>query len=375
MTNFVLPPGIKLLISIIIIGILTGCSDPQTRLVTISIEDAKFIEIRANDLQKEITLIPLETLSTCMIGAQYMFLDGYPDYYILDQEAKQVFRFGSDGNFLNTIGKRGKGPGEYNDLYDGIVTKAGVELLTGFPKTEVSYFAKDGSFIKNKRFLEYASLSFIMEPTSDYYKFYGSGFANKILLVNKSTGEKVDSMLLSIPGSKVFRFHPFTQTSIGTILFCESIINKIYEIKATGIEEKYRLDFGKSNIEQDLTNEEFIKKLTDAGIWFTEKVLENDNYLYLSATKYLPDDTSLKNHFIYRKKDKAMFRFPDTDSFSSALGVAFQMDKNNNLFLPLIPYEAANSKAWTGYFEANGLKIKADDNPVVVKMNIGKSIK
>jgi hypothetical protein len=355
--------------------ILSGCAKPQSIVVTIPIEGAKFIEITPENILGQVSVIPLETTPTCLIAEGYMFLDCTQDFYVQNSSPKQIVRFAADGHFLNTIGKLGKGPGEYTDFKEGIVTESGVELLTGFPHgSVVSSFTKDGSFKSQKEFLERFSNAFAFHQQSNDYLFYGYGYANKILRLDNGSGERVDSMLLNITGAKVFPWHPFTFTPSGTILFCEGIINKIYEINSSGIIEKYRLDFGSLTICEDITAEEFQKKITNAGLWSVEKVLENEDYLYLCATKNLPDIDSPKNHLIYRKEDKSLFRFSGIDSFSTTLDPAFHINSKDELFFSLSPVSALNSNNWNDYFERKGLKVKADDNPLVVIMNIKKVI-
>jgi hypothetical protein len=359
-----------------LIVLLVSCqpkSDKPEIPETIPIDGGNFNEITFNNILTDISLTPLQTSPECMIGEQFRVLDSDRDFFIMDEVSKLIFRFDADGHFLNIIGKKGKGPGEYNDMYEAIVSDKGVELLTGFPTTEVTYYTKEDSFIERRKFMEYASLSFFIQPRSNDYLFYGSGYAHKIQRIEQKSGEIVDSMLVNTGGSKVFRVHPFTKTSYGTILFCELFINKIYEINPDGIKEKYRLDLGKYSIEQDLTARDFMKRAGETGVWSIDRALENDDYLYIGISRYMPDDTSSKSHFIYRKSDKKIFILSEKDTFSAAFGPAYHIDKNGDLFMPLKPAEAMNCKAWTGYFDANKSNIRADDNPVMVKLNI-KSI-
>jgi len=360
----------------LLIMLLVSCqprSDKPQIPETIPIDGGRFIEITPDNILRNISLTPLQTSPDCMIGEQFRVLESDQDYFIMDEVSKLISRFDADGRFLNIIGKKGKGPGEYNEMYEAIVSDQGVELLTGFPTTELTYYTKEGSFIERKKFMEFFSLSFIIHPKSNDYLFYGSGYAHKIQRINKKSGEIADSMLVNTEGAKVFRVHPFSKTSYGTILFCEHFINKIYEINSAGILEKYRLDFGKYSLEQDLTVRDFMKRAAETGLWSIDRALESDDYLYIGISRYMPDDTSSRSHFIYRKKDKKIFRLSEKDSFSASLGPAYHIARNGDLFMPVIPSEAMSCKAWTGYFDAKGLKIKADDNPVMVKINV-KSI-
>jgi hypothetical protein len=355
--------------------IYTGCKQQPEAPITIPIDAGKFTEITPDNILSNISLTPLQTSPDCMIGEQFRVLESDRDYYIMDEVSKLIHRFDAGGRFLNIIGKKGKGPGEYVEMFEAIVSDKGVELLTGFPTTELTYYTKEGSFIERKKFLENASLSFVIQPKSNDYLFYGSGYIHKIQRIDHKSGEIADSMLVNTGDTKVFRVHPFTKTPYGTLLFCEHFINKIYEINSAGIQEKYRLDFGKYTIEQDLTARDFMKRASETGVWSIDRALENDDYLYFCISRYMPDGKSGKSHFIYQKSDQVIFRLSENDLFSAAFGAAFHLDKNDDLFMPLIPTEAMSCKAWTHFFESSKSNIKADNNPVVVKINIKSIIK
>ena len=354
--------------------ILSGCKHQTETPETIVIDGGRFVEISSDNILGNIALTPLETTAECMIGEQFRVLESERDYYILDDVSKLITRFGADGKFLNIIGKKGKGPGEYIDMYDAIVSENGVELLTGFPSTEVTYYTKEGTYLERKKWMELASLSLITQTKSNDYLFYGTGWEHKIQRINKKSGVIADSMLVNTEGAKVFRVQPFSKTSYGTILFCELFINKIYEINLDGIQEKYRLDLGKYTLEQDLSTRDFMKRASETGVWAIDRALGNEDYLYFSISRYMPDGSSPRSHFIYRKSDKVIFTLSERDSFSAAFGPAYHLEKNGDLFMPVRPLEALNCKAWSHYFETSKLNISADHNPVLIKLNINSII-
>jgi hypothetical protein len=369
--------SLKLILSrfFFLVLILAGCKSQPKTTQTIVINGGKFIEISSDNILANIALTPLETSPECMIGEQFRVLESERDFYILDDVSKLTTRFGADGQFLNIIGKKGKGPGEYVEMFDAIVSGNAVELLTGFPSTEVTYYTAEGFFIERKKWLELASLSLITQPKSNDYLFYGTSWGRKIQRIDKNSGKIADSMLVNTEGAKVFRVHPFSKTSYGTILFCELFINKIYEINSEGIQEKYRLDLGKYTIEQDMPTRDFMKRASETGVWAIDRALESDDYLYISISRYMQDGNSSRSHFIFRKSDQVIFTLSEKDSFSSAFGPAYHLDQNGDLFLSVRPLEAINCKAWTHYFETNRMNIAEDQNPVLVKFNIRSIIK
>ncbi|PIS45445.1 MAG: hypothetical protein COT22_05235 [Ignavibacteria bacterium CG08_land_8_20_14_0_20_37_9] len=65
---------------------------------------------------------------------------------VADSHGKQLLVFTKDGKLINTIGKAGSGPGEYNSLYDIDVNSKGEILVFDVSSLRVSKFKIDGTF-------------------------------------------------------------------------------------------------------------------------------------------------------------------------------------------------------------------------------------
>ncbi|HBB93085.1 MAG: hypothetical protein A2X22_03935 [Bacteroidetes bacterium GWF2_49_14] len=358
----------------LLVLLLAGCKSEPDPVVVIPIINGPVNEIDVSILLENATVYPLATTSECMIGSTFFFLDCIDDYYILDKSAEKVFRFGQQGEFLNTIGKMGKGPGEYVRLNEGIITGSQIELLTGFPQTELCSYSHDGTFLSKKSILEFPSWSFFLSPGLGKYFFYGSNFEHKITSVDRQTWEKADSMLKNTEGAQPFSMLTFSSSGEASVLFHEPIISKVYEITSSGIQEKYRLDFGKYSIGADPFPEELQKQSEDPGLWIAVKVLENKSFVYLYTGKDLPDSEVLYQHFLFRKEDNTLWTLPDEAGFSGSLGPAFHLTDKDELYLYLTPSEADQSKTWKRFFEDRKLILGAGDNPVIVKLDIEKVI-
>ncbi len=354
--------------------VLPACSKTPDPVITIPFISGPIHEMEVSSLLENAAVYPLATTSECMIGRTFFFLDCIDDYYILDKSAEKVFRFGQQGEFLNTIGKMGKGPGEYVRLNEGIITGSQIELLTGFPQTELCCYSHDGTFLSKKSILEFPTWSFILSPGLGKYFFYGSFFEHKITSVDRQTGEKADSMLKNTEGAQAFSMLTFSSSGKSSVLFCEPIISKVYEITSTGIQEKYRLDFGKYSIGADPFPEELHKRSEDPGLWVAVKVLENKSFVYLYTGKDLLKSEVLFQHYLFRKEDRTLWTLPDEPSFSGSLGPAFHLTDKDELYLYLTPSEAVQSKSWQRFFQDRKLILGAGDNPVIVKLDIEKII-
>jgi hypothetical protein len=354
----------------LLVLLLAGCKSERDPVVVIPIINGPVNGIDVSILLENATVHPLATSLDCMIGRNFFFLDCIDDFYILDKSAEKVFRFGQKGEFLNTIGKLGKGPGEYVRLNEGIFTGSQIELLTGFPQTEICSYSTDGTFLSKKSMLEYPSWSFILSPGLGKYFFYGSFFEHKITSVDRQTGEKADSMLKNTEGAEAFSMLGFSSSGRSSVLFYEPVINKVYEITSSGIAEKYMLDFGKFSIGESPFPEEIQKRSQDPGLWMALKVLENESFVYLYTGQDLPESDVRFQHFLYRKGDKTLWTLPEATNFSGSLGPAFHLTDKDKLYLYLTPSEAVQSEIWQKFFESRKLSLDAGDNPIVIELTL-----
>ena len=72
-------------------------------------------------------------------------------YYISDRKQEMAFRFDKSGTFLNTIGQRGEGPGEYREMDSFFVGKDCVYVCDMGKRTIYSY-SFDGKFLHSLSF-------------------------------------------------------------------------------------------------------------------------------------------------------------------------------------------------------------------------------
>lgn len=355
--------------------ILTGCADRPDPVITIPIIKGPWHEIEVTKLLESATVQPLSTTPDCLIGDDFFFLDYTDEFYILDKTVEKIFRFGSNGDFLNPIGKPGKGSGEYIRLTDGILCDENtIELLTGFPSAEVSAYLTDGTFLSKKAWVECWCSSFVLSHGMNSYFFAQSFLVNKVLQMDRSTGARKDSFLTNVVGVPTMGLRGLSTSGEHAVLFCEPMINKVYEITSAGISEKYRLDFGKYSIEEDPGIEELQNRMRDPGFWLAIKVLENKQFVYLYTEQDLPETKPHFQQFIYRKEDKSLWTLTDEAGFSASLGPAFHLTDADELFLFLNPSDAISSKPWLDFFYSRGLGLQASDNPVVITLNLNRII-
>ena len=77
----------------------------------------KFEECKASEYISTVTYIPLETNTECLLNEDIEIIATSQYLFVHDFKADVVFRFDIKGEFINKIGQKGQGPGEYKRLF------------------------------------------------------------------------------------------------------------------------------------------------------------------------------------------------------------------------------------------------------------------
>lgn len=351
--------------------IFSACTSKDESTTLIKIDGGDFQEFNVADLLKGASIIQLETSPTCILGDGVEFLNHTDGFYVLDKdEYSCVLHFDEHGSFVKSVGRKGKGRGEYVRLYDAIVTDEGIELLGGYPKAEVFYYNHEGEFIKKESLNEYINYSFVYQPEAENYFFYSANRTHKVLQLSKDLLVRQDSMLVTSGGTILGQPHPFTPNRQGGYLFHEFYCDTIFEIENNSARVKYLLDLGEIVINPSIPYQELSEVLSKGGYWVVDKLLDNRDYLYLHAIKAISMEEQAEYHLLYKKKTKEIFKLPENDSFSSSLALAFHFNNSNELYFSLSPFKALESDVWVEFFESKEIDVKEDDNPIVVKIQL-----
>ena len=134
---------------------LNSCStNPNSNAVQAGekIEVEYIPEIKLSALiDSSYTYLPLQTVSTPLIGRINKIISTDSAYYILDARfAKSVLKFDKRGKFLHAIGKYGEGNGEYSSLMDILFHNNQVEVYDGSNFSALR-FDHHGKFLEEYR--------------------------------------------------------------------------------------------------------------------------------------------------------------------------------------------------------------------------------
>ena len=149
---------LKLMISIwILISIIVSCDNNSidngklrnNKCVQIEVLGEINHLLQIDSIFSGFKAIPLETKNECLISNILKIRICEGKMFLLDKR-NSLMVFNTSGKFLYTIGKMGKGPGEYLELRDFDIDKNGNIYILDFRKIHV--FNNNGAFVKKFSF-------------------------------------------------------------------------------------------------------------------------------------------------------------------------------------------------------------------------------
>ena len=226
----------------------------------------------------------LESTADCFIGERPELLLDEQDFFIMERQQQLILRFDKSGKFINRIGLRGGGPGEYQGgLMDFDINPAtnSVEVLAS--DGQILRYNYDGTFISSQNFDGYPQ-SFI-KAGSTYWFNHGVG---------KLT---VEGRLLKVSedGTVIEKFLPIETdwfgaseqnfTRCGDIInFKEAFSHTVYRITNNGPVEATVIDFGKYALPKDVYSMNqftIFDELQNRGWANIYRFLENEQFIYI----------------------------------------------------------------------------------------------
>jgi hypothetical protein len=103
--------------------------------------------------EEELTIGVEEGDENYMFGNQiFLNTDDDGNIYVTDQNRGNVKKYDSIGNFLQSIGRKGQGPGEFQDMSVARFTSEGNIYLNDIKTQRLSFFNKEGNYLKGVKF-------------------------------------------------------------------------------------------------------------------------------------------------------------------------------------------------------------------------------
>lgn len=285
--------------------------------VTVGKSNEEFV-----DLIDNVRFIPLETGSDAPVIGEVSKIIYYDScYYVLDREQTTgLYRYDVQGRFLNLIGHKGRGPGEYIEPSDFIVNSSGIIILDHFAK-KLLFYGYEGDY---KRAV---SLNYIV------YEITGMQDENFIFAIagnNKYSKEakNYEILILDIEGkfisAGIYNKYEMNFSSPysshlydGKVRYSKALRSKIYGVDMNGVSVDYYLDILNSPLPSDYEEEcggdyeMFIENYKGRYNYFAGKFLENDDVVFFTTL----DKKRMVRWNIYRKNTGQVYSgsYPSRD--------------------------------------------------------------
>lgn len=236
----------------------------------------------------------LETSEECLVGEVYKLSCRNKKYYILDRHLqKALFVFDEEGKFRNRIGRRGRGPGEFIEPTDFIVSDSTVTVFDMFGH-KLLYYNPDGTFIRSVR-LPYSIYE--IESGRDGSAIYAVGGDNskcdslknyELLEIGpeRDIRAKVYKNKYSMDFSNKYDLQGFDED----VIYKKAFRPAVYMLRDKNLYAKYIFDIPSHALPGDYEKlcrgnfERFIKQYRDEYTYFNGQFWETDRYAGIGIT-------------------------------------------------------------------------------------------
>lgn len=235
---------------------------------------------------------------------EYVLIDKHPD-------GGRVLRYNLAGNFLNIIGKVGRGPGEYIDALDVefnasdgyiyVLSKAGKILkydLSGVFSREYSskYYTSSFGINQTGNFYQYASFEDTVNRHG-IFEFDKKENQYKLVYQKQTAWYPIEEL----------NFHGYD----GRVFFREAFSNTIFEIKEEGLTPLFFFDWQDKNYKNEYDNLDLVsvfEKMAIQGAFFSFRSMAiNDHLVYACFGDELSQLTYHVYHFYEEGKTRAFY--------------------------------------------------------------------
>lgn len=323
-----------LLIIVSSLGLLLwGCRERTSHNSNIMTPSVEFVDERSYtpfaDAITSVELIPIETDDQHLLGDNvYLYLS--PNGFLLaDKQNAKLNRYSIDGKFLNTVGRRGNGPGEYRGISDIQVLGDQIHVYDD-PEREL-VFSLDGELLENNK----QDLGFHSFRTSSgilSYYGYGAKKGYRVIYQREKDGKEFgflesDSKLLALTLDN----DVFAPSADGGVVFVDSYSPTIYKFYNEEVTPYLSFNLGRYSIKESfftagdafLAAEELFASNYGIIIGYSES---NEYKIVQLMLKDQSKDRSRLEYGLYNGKKWLWFSFSDLVEESMTGSLCFLCD-------------------------------------------------
>jgi hypothetical protein len=247
------------------------------------------ILLSMSDFVDKVDIIPLEFNKDCILSEIRKIVIHNNNLFLIESGGpKTIYRFDTQGNFLNKIGSHGQGPQEFIELFDFSLNENDqIVYLLDNAKQAILCFDFDGQFIERIRINQYASR--LEYKDGLFYLFsdnppVGDDLYN--LTVRNMKGE-IEKMYFASKGySRGFSRNTFTKTQ-DNLFFKQPMSDTICSLDETSLKNAFFFDFGSYRFTSDEIEELYLGKIRTQQLLLNKERLSGiDNFFNVGKWIY-----------------------------------------------------------------------------------------
>ena len=249
-----------------VVGLLQSCSTfrPQAEneiRIEVSEINGTFLLSR---LYNHYEIMPLGSSEDVLIGQIDNLVPFDNRYYAGDSQTGKILVFDKKGEYIFSVGRQGRGPGEYTRFLDFTIGPDSLLYVLSDSPTKIGRYRPDGVFLDE--FDVPLAMNLAVDETFIYlyadgrYKPGERAQAYQLYVLDKKGKEVARSLSLdevkSYPYSMKYNHsRPFSATENG-MLFSMLLDETIYRLKQGKVTSAYTLNYGAHTIPDHLFNED-----------------------------------------------------------------------------------------------------------------------
>ena len=344
--------------------------------IVLNFEDQLSTSLFSDKFFEHIGMIPLETTDKCLVGSRPEILADVNHFFIKELQQQVILRFDKIGKFINRIGQRGGGPGEYQgDIKDFEIdiTSNIIEVLT--QSGQLLRYSYEGNFISKQNFGINVQSFIKSGPT--YWLNLGVSklFSDGRILKVSENGTVIEKFLPLKTDWFGFEDLNFTRSD-DIISFKEAFNHSVYRITDSGPVETTVINFGKYAIPKNVYDQNQIsvfEELNKKGWAIIYRYLENKQFVYIFSIVQQNEEVIGFYHWLVNKKtgnSVLQKLLPDDFLFEMMEEAKILTSDNELVFIA----NASMLKKCTDPFFNSATNIRnsltEESNPVIISLKI-----
>jgi hypothetical protein len=337
----------------------------------------------ASELIAEVNVVELQLEKYGMITPDMELKVDGDNYFVLDNKFTQrVYRFGSDGALLNTIGGQAKG----NSTDDLPVLNNPVKFsidpfnhqveIYNFESSLINRFNYEGE-INDKFSLNGNFSDFVCDKSGNYWLYLGwnNSESQYRLMKTDRNGKVIDRQMRLISKCtpiEGFSFYSFDRQ----ICFWELLGNKTYAIENSSISTKYVFNFGNYDLPLNyhiMAGDDSYMMINQKGYYTVKKYIENEDFAYFFLNFNRIDQREML-HVIHDKKTNQVFVYAENSAIG-AFDKAQAITKDNELLFLVTPRKmrqlmSSGADFIPAPFVGVSDEVRRMRNPIVLKLKL-----